>query len=364
MLLTFYGPKTHRIPTEFTFQSTTRSSQRLTTSLVIILLLTSILIVILPVSNVAAQPDGFEYFVHSETSILRLDDDMDGYFETARIYYDVDSTTAYAEIKVICTVDDLNTSKTVKELSDTYTIFRNIDTENTYFDFKTSYSGAFNFTLTVYDVIHNHQEYGGNDYPAGNTALEINPYRYRIIADATAYDADADGYSDDVRIEVTDTLNFTISNASVYIDGDYEGRTNQDGLLFDFNHGHGIHEVDVFYKGLHGNTDFKSEGPTQPYFIYSDADPLDDDRDGYFDDVVVKVYTLNYNPLPNADVFIDWEYYGVTNQQGELYAYDFEKGFHDVLVATRNFQSFTIFYAEALNETEIHEYFAWFMAKL
>jgi hypothetical protein len=237
--------------------------------------------VILPVSNVSAQQDGFEYFVHGETNIQKIDGDMDGYFETARIYYDVDSTTAYAEIEVVCLVYDDVTDKLVKELSETYTIFRTVETKETYFDFRTAYTGIFNFTLEVYDVRYNHQEYGGNDYPVGYISLEISPNKYDLIPDATSYDADADGYNDDVRIIVKDTLNFTISNASVYIDGDFIGKTNASGTFLRFNIPRGIHEVDVFYHGLHGNTDFKSEGTGQQYKIYADADPFDEDQDGY-----------------------------------------------------------------------------------
>ncbi len=316
------------------------------------------LIVILPVSNVSAQPDGFEYFVHAETNIQRADSDMDGYFETARIYYDVDSTTAYAEIKVVCSVYDLNTTKLVKELSESYTIFRQVDFKDTYFDFKASYSGTFDFILAVYDIAHNKKEYGGNDYPAGNISLEVNPYGYRIIPDATAYDADADGYNDDVRIIVYNNYNYTMSNVSVYIDAEYRGETDANGQFLRYNLERGIHEVDVFYRGLHGNTDFKSEGTGQQMaLIYSDADPFDDDQDGYIDDVVIQAFAYNYYPLPNADVYIDNWYYGATNQQGIFYAYDFQKDFHYVSVNFRSLWTFTSFYAEAENITDNEEYF-------
>ncbi|WP_455392003.1 PKD domain-containing protein [[Eubacterium] cellulosolvens] len=355
--MTFSGPSSHGISYKRPSNRQHQARHKFTSLLVIVLLLTSMIVLILPVSDVAAQPDGFEYFVHSETSIQRKDEDMDGYFETARIYYDVDSTTIYAEIKVICKVTETNTTKVVKELSETYTIFRSIDTKETYFDFRTSYSGSFNFTLTVYDVVHNHQEYGGNDYPAGRTTLQINPYGYRIIADATAYDADADGYNDDVRIMVRDNLNFTLSNASIYIDGDYRGKTDANGQFFRFNLPRGIHEVDVFYHGLHGNTDFKSEGTGQQAIIYADADPFDDDQDGYIDDILIQAYAYNYYALPNAEVYIDGYYYGTTNQQGILYAYDFDIGFHYVFVSVRNLWTDTVFYAEAENVTDISEYF-------
>lgn len=355
--MAFYGPTSHRIPIRFLFNYPPQSKHRVTASLIIILLLLSMFVVTLPVTEVAAQPDGFEYFVHSETDLQRIDDDMDGYFDTARLYYDVDSTTVYAEIKVVCTVTDLNTSKLVKELSDTYIIFRNIDIKETFFEFKTSYTGVFNFSLTVYDVVHNHQEYGSNVYPAGYISLEINPYSYRLIADATSYDADGDGYNDDVKVKVTDTYNRTLSDVPIYIDGEFDGNTNQDGILFDFNHPRGIHEVDAFYSGLHANTDFKSEGTGEQVLAYVDADPLDEDFDGYFDDVVIKAYGYNYYPLPNADVYIDRMYYGTTNQQGIFYAYNFDIGFHNVVVMLRNLWAETTFYAEKMNETDVHEYF-------
>ena len=355
--MAFYGPTSHRIPIRFPPNYPPQAKHRVTASLIIILLMLSMFVVTLPVTEVAAQPDGFEYFVHSETDLQRIDDDMDGYFETARLYYDVDSTTVYAEIKVVCKVTDLNTSKLVKELSDTYTIFRNIDIKETFFDFKTSYTGVFNFSLTVYDVRHNHQEYGNNVYPAGTISLEINPYRYQLIADATSYDADGDGYNDDVRVKVTDTYNRTLSDVPIYVNGEFEGNTNQDGIFLDFNLPRGIHEVDAFYGGLHANTDFKSEGTGEQVMAYADADPLDDDFDGYYDDVVIKAYAYNYYPLPNADVYIDWMYYGTTNQQGILYAYNFAVGFHNVVVMLRNLWADTTFYAEGMNETEVHEYF-------
>jgi hypothetical protein len=314
--------------------------------------------IVLPVTNVGAQPDGFEYFVHSETNIQRVDSDMDGYFETARIYYDVDSTTAYAEIKVVCSVYDLNTTKLVKEISESYTIFRQIDVKDTYFDFKTSYSGIFDFILAVYDITHSKKEYGGNDYPAGNTTLEVDPYGYQIIPDATAYDADADGYNDDVRIIVYDSYNYTKSDVSVYIDAEYRGETDANGQFLRYNLPRGIHEVDVFYRSLHGNTDFKSEGTGQQLAkIYADADPFDDDQDGYRDDVLIQAYAYNYYALPNADVYIDSWYYGTTNQQGILYAYNFDEDFHEVYVAIRNLWTTTTFYAEAENVSDYDEYF-------
>lgn len=316
------------------------------------------IIVILPVSNVSAQQDGFEYFV-PVPYIQRIDDDMDGYFETARIHYDVDSTVAYAEIRVVCSVFDETTSTKVKDLSDTYTIFRQVDIKDTYFDFRAGYSGTFNFSLAVYDVIHNHKEYGGNDYPVGNTTLEVDPNRYHIIPDATAYDADGDGYNDDVRITVRDIHNYTLSNASIYIGGNYVGVTNSNGEIVQFNFARGIHEVDAFYSGLHGNTDFKSEGTGQENLIYVDVDPFDSDQDGYIDDVLIRAYTYNFYPLPNAQVYIDFYYYGNTDQNGLLYAYNFGLGFHPVRVTFRNLMAFSSFYAEAEDPQHVDIYFSW-----
>jgi hypothetical protein len=323
----------------------------------IIILLTSMLVVTLPVSNVSAQPDGFEYFVHGETNKVKVDDDMDGHFETARIYYDVDSTTAYAEIKVVCKVYDDTTDKLVKELSESYTIFSTVELKDTFFDFRAGYSGVYNFTLSVFDLNHNKKEYGGNDYPVGNITLDVNPNKYDLVVDASAFDADADGYNDDVKIKVTDSLGFIIKDAEIYINGEHRGKTNDSGMLLRFNIPRGIHEVDAFYHSVHGNTDFKSEGTGQQLKIYADSDPFDDDQDGYVDDVLIRAYAINYNTLPNADVYIDWVYYGTTDQQGLLYAYNFKTGFHEVNVINRNFQATSSFYAEGLNETDKEEYF-------
>jgi len=341
------------------FQRTTHIKHRLSSSLIIIMLLTSMLVVILPVSNVGAQPDGIEYFVTSPPpNIQRIDEDMDGYLETARIYYDVDSSVAYAEIKVICSVYDDGSSTLVKQISETYTIFGKQEIHDSYFDYRASFSGVYNFSLAVYDIQHgNTKENFGNNYDVGNTTLEVNPYQYRIIAEATAYDADADGYNDDVRITALDTLNYTLGNAEVYIDGYYEGTTDRAGELLSFNHDRSIHEVDIFYRGLHGNTDFKSEGTGQQLKIYADADPYDEDQDGYIDDVIIRVYTFNFEPLPNVDVYIDYYYYGTTNQQGLLNAYNFEGDFHDVWVQFNNFNDFTTFYSEAEDVASVNMYF-------
>ncbi len=340
-------------------KSIQQKRHKVTSSLIIILLLASLILVTIPVSNVVAQLDRAEYFV-PVPYVQRIDDDMDGYFETARIHYDVDTYAPYAEIRVVCSVFDNDTEKLVKQMSDTYMIFRSVDFKDTYFDFRTSYTGKFNFSLAVYDEIHHKKEHGGNDYPVDNVSLEVNPYKYRIIADATALDADGDGYNDDVRIKVTDTLNYTISNASVYLDGEFEGKTDLSGMFLKFNLPRGIHEVDAFYRSLHANTDFKSEGTGQQLTtIYADADPFDEDFDGYIDDVVIRAYGYNYYPLPNTEVYIDWYYYGNTDQQGLLYAYDFENGFHNVDITTRNYWTETTFYAEALNVTDINEYFYW-----
>ncbi len=361
--MTFYGPIFLSSSYKFRSRKNNRVRRKLSSSLVIILLFFSMITLVLPSSNVAAQRDGFEYFV-PVPYIQRIDDDMDGYFETARIHYDVDTNVAYAEIKVVCSVYDDETDQLVKEISETYTIFWRVEVTDTYIDYKTSYSGTFNFTLAVYDVIHNKKENGGNDYPVENTTLKVNPYGYRIVPDAIGYDADADGYNDDVKIIVRDSYNYTLQDVEIYIDGEYKGKTAQDGTFLKFNYPRGVHEVDAFYHGEHGNTDFKSEGTGQELSIYADADPFDDDGDGYIDDVLIRAYAYNFYPLPNAQVYIDYYYYGTTNQDGLLYAYNFERGFHYVDIYMRNFWTSTTFYAEGLNQSNVQEYFAWVEASV
>ncbi|MEW5759529.1 MAG: PKD domain-containing protein [Candidatus Thermoplasmatota archaeon] len=81
---------------------------------------------------------------------------------------------------------------------------------------------------------------------------------YKIIVDAKAYDYENDGLLNDGLIDVFDNVGDKISNAIVYVDDKYIGKS-YDGKACGYNYNVGWHNVDVYYttKELQTGTYFK-----------------------------------------------------------------------------------------------------------
>ncbi len=169
-------------------------------------------------------------------------------------------------------------------------------------------------------------------------------------AAAFAFAADGDGFKNDVMIYtfhiaiVADgiALMIPLANVSVFVDGQYIGLTDSEGKVVAKNFSEGDHSVycllhlgGILY--LNAKADFYSEGLGAP-FIYAYGFVLDEDGDGFRDDAVILIYAafvpapgvIIIVPIPNATVFVDGKFVGLTNQTGMLEAHNCSQGVHNI----------------------------------
>ncbi|MCK5560318.1 MAG: hypothetical protein KAJ51_06975, partial [Thermoplasmata archaeon] len=303
-----------------------------------ILLLSSIFSVVISSSVLFAlpgtpgplQPNIFdEYFTYA--AVTPFDTDNDDLNDAARVEYDVDTEGLSEEVKVIMNVYN-SSAVIIKTYSETFRVVHEIEITPRYFEFYAQYTDNYNFSLELYDLTHDEKENNGLNEEAlpSPVLLQVNTSEYQIFVDTYPLDEDNNGYYDDVIIKVTDSLNYTLEDVEIYVDGYFSGYTDANGLYNYYNLSRGIHEIDALYGGYHDNEEFRSEGIGINQPLYADADPYDQDADGYDDDVIIYSLGPNYVAVPGALVYIDWMLVGVTNRGGMFYGYDFEIGFHYV----------------------------------
>ncbi len=347
------------------YHITNRKRNRYFGLFTVMILLISIFAIVIPSTTLFAQPEGpkpfqpnifDEYFTYA--TVIPFDTDNDDLNDAARVEYDVDTEGVSEEVQVIMHVYN-SSAVIIKNYSETFRVVHEIEITTRYFEFYAQYTDNYNFSLELYDLTHDEKENNGLNEEAlpSPVLLQVNISEYQIFVDTNPLDEDNNGYYDDVIIKVTDSLNYTLEGVEIYVDGYFSGYTDVNGLYYYYNLSRGIHEIDALYGGYHDNEEFRSEGIGINQPLYADADPYDQDADGYDDDVIIYSLGPNYVAVPGALVYIDWMLVGFTNLNGMFYGYDFEIGFHYVMITFQDYTAYSAFYAEGSNVTDMDEYF-------
>jgi hypothetical protein len=187
-----------------------------------------------------------------------------------------------------------------------------------------------------------------------------------MYAEALVLDADGDGAFDDVLIYVSYADGEPVEGAEVYIDDLWTGITDENGSLEAYDFDEGWHFVDVFLY-VEVEEDEDEENFTIELYAYAEfyivpeigyiwveAFVLAADEDEYANDVKIKAYTGDDEPLADADVFIDGFWVGLTDENGELMVYDNPPGWHEVIVIWEAMFGVTWFYSYGFGEQYIY----------
>ncbi|MEM2900802.1 MAG: hypothetical protein QXT63_08420, partial [Thermoplasmata archaeon] len=84
------------------------------------------------------------------------------------------------------------------------------------------------------------------------------------------------------------------------------------------------------------------------YYVSLEAVAFDDDGDHCNDDIRVHCEDPS-GPVLNADVYIDGEFYGFTNANGNFEAYDFTEGYHTIDIFYGQFHNSTWVYTDEIS---------------
>jgi len=164
-------------------------------------------------------------------------------------------------------------------------------------------------------------------------------------------DLDGDGKVDDMGVIVQDLSGSPIEGASVYLNGEFTGVTDDGGVFMDFNTRPGSYMVAVIY-GDHSASAVVEVPEKEPGFeIIFEAEGCDLDGDGAEDDVWAYLHDSEMNPIPGAMVFSESGIEGWTDERGYFSGYDYSMGTH-YLIAVVWEEIFTIaqFYSEGCTE--------------
>ncbi|UCH89088.1 MAG: PKD domain-containing protein [Thermoplasmata archaeon] len=200
----------------------------------------------------------------------------------------------------------------------------------------------------------------------------------RTQTQETLHDYDLDGYWDDFRVyaydedgDEVDTVYVWVwdENDQVYDEG-YTSITTPggSGSFVSENIPEGNYTYETLTTSnpqrLLANGSFYSYGNSTEADTYLKvtATPTDLDYEGMDNDVIVKVVDLNNDPVPNARVYFDknMDYYETTDSNGEVEAYDFEYGWHDVdvysILSSPKGHAYTQFFSEGYNYDEYFDF--------
>ena len=195
--------------------------------------------------------------------------------------------------------------------------------------------------LYLLDVFYYDAMYGEEYH--GTTEFQINLDFY-IYAEAFVYPADADLVPNDVMVYLYDNDDNPLEGASVFINWAWMGSTSENGSVLvkdleDDWYSVDIHYWNETYVDHWAWTEFIIE---MEHIIYADVYVFPWDPDGIPNDVEVYVYDGNGSPLESAEVYINNEWAGLTDQNGSISYKDLENASYIV----------DIFYYDMLNMKE------------
>jgi len=316
-----------------------------------------------PMGNPAgAVIDNDEYFEWVEFSSQDLDED--GKNDSVRIAFGVLTGGITERVRVNMTVTNKTGGVVKKDMMEFIARRRGGNLTATHFDYKVGSTGIYNFNLTLYDITHDKLEDQRN---RTNVSLYFNSRRYSLSLSAIVDDFNSNETANDVLVICTDKDSLPVSNASIHIDGVFEGLTDERGKLYVYNLFGQHHEADAFYSNYHANTDFDISQQL-PDLLLVDPEPLDIDGDSYHDDLIVYVRLPDSSPAVGAIVQVGGSYIGITGVEGWAQFENISKGDYSIRVSYQTPQRaiiyYSYFYAEAPPITEFDMIFYYIYARV
>jgi len=314
-----------------------------------------------PSGNQRGVVDNDEYFDFVTYDVH--DSDNDARNDSVRISFGVLTDGVSEQVRVNMTVTNVTGTVLKSDMMEFVARRRGANLTQTYFDFKTGKTGIYNIELELYDRSHGKTEDSSN---MTNITLHFNSGRYDIEITAIVDDFNGNGTHNDVLIRCTDEASLPVSNASVLIDGWFEGRTDGRGRLLLYNLSGQHHEADAFYSDYHANTDFEiAQGIPDP--LIADPEPMDFDGDGYNDDLRVYARLPDSSPALGAMVQVGWWFIGFIGIGGYAEFDNLTGGDYDVTVTyqapRREITAYSYFYSEAAPVTEYDMHFYYINAE-
>jgi len=229
------------------------------------------------------------------------------------------------------------------------------------FSFSALFSGTYRASLTV--AMWNTPETIEETMEIEGHTLEVDNSAYDLVVHARAYDDQGIGVENDVEVTVYDYLGNRVSGYDIFMDR-YVLPDSFDGVTATYLDiwEKGWHEIDVFLGGVHANTDFYSDGGGGILTPIADADPMDYNEDGIYNDVLIRAEDNDGNPVRQATVELDGVEVGNTDMRGVLLLRDVDGGWHDIHVyegpASPTRDDWTYFFSEKGINDLYDEYFA------
>jgi PKD repeat protein len=160
-------------------------------------------------------------------------------------------------------------------------------------------------------------------------------------------DVDGDGHPDDLWVEVWNSDEDIMREASIYVNGEFWGKTNDEGWFAEFNLEEGDYSISAVYNDFWATTAVHCEGAGAVYQHILEAIGWDLDQDGWKDDLYVEFHDTDWQPIPWASLYSDFGFIGHTDETGRFWGFNYPEGSH-ILYAVVEEKSFAIdhFYSE------------------
>jgi PKD repeat protein len=146
---------------------------------------------------------------------------------------------------------------------------------------------------------------------------------------STGADLDADGYVDDMWAEVWSSEDEPLRDVSIYVNGGFWGKTNEEGWFAEFNMHEGDYVITAIYNEYSATTRIHVEG-AHGYEVMLDAYGMDLDGDGWEDDVYIHLHDSHWEPIAWTWLYSDFGHMGWTNENGQFWGFNYKEGSHIV----------------------------------
>lgn len=170
----------------------------------------------------------------------------------------------------------------------------------------------------------------------------------------TGADLDGDHQADDIWVEVWSNVGEPLRDVSIYINGDFWGKTNEEGWFAEFNLHEGDYIVTAIYNTFSATIGIHCDGAGPGYQIILDAHGLDLDGDGWNDDLYVWLHDNYGQPIPWALLYSEGGWIGWTRENGEFWGFDYKEGSHLVMAQVwEQFFAVDQFYSEGQGDEQL-----------
>ena len=167
----------------------------------------------------------------------------------------------------------------------------------------------------------------GEEY-RGTTEFMID-LEYFIYVEAFVY-SQGGQRPDDVKVHVYDNAGNPIGGANVWLEWMEWGMTAENGSTTFYNVGDGMHRIDVSYFN---ETGFEFWSWTEVlvdvgHVIYADVFVGPNGSDGIPNDVSIWLYDNDWMSVPYADVYLNGDWVGFTDAEGNIHVNDLDSGMY------------------------------------